>query len=378
MPSCQIFLIGYNGDMNNTRRGINAYKAALNRDEIKTVPAEESVGLIKVPKGENRYEKAAKLLVVLGKEEASKVLKHLPEEEVEKITLEVSRLKRIPAAEAEALLKEVGDKNPHPDLFKGGKDIARSILSSAFGEEKGEALFKKAVPETLTETFSFLEELDETQLVMLLKKESVHVLPIVLHNIDPQKASLVIKALTKEERTEVIRRIASLKRVDMSVIKIIENNLKDKIEKMGKVVPGEKIDGHSALAEILKHMDASREKAILAGLADEDPGLGEAVKEKLYTMDIIHNLRPADLQTLLRDFSDKEIVTLLKGESEHIQRTLKNSMSSRRLMLIEEDMVFPVKKSDADEMSRVFVKEIRAREERGELVIFHDDEEYIY
>src|SRR6056297_442294 len=93
------------------------------------------------------HKKAAKLLLLLGKEQAAIVLKHLSQDEIEKVTGEIAKIKRIEKAEAEKILEEFGDisgkitANP-----RGGVETAREMLTSSMGKEKADEILGKIHP----------------------------------------------------------------------------------------------------------------------------------------------------------------------------------------------------------------------------------------
>ena len=65
-------------------------------------------GLLKITGRETSVRKAAKFLMLIGRDEAGKVLRHFTEPEIEAITREIAGIRRIEAAEAEKLLAEFG------------------------------------------------------------------------------------------------------------------------------------------------------------------------------------------------------------------------------------------------------------------------------
>ncbi|MGL1892076.1 MAG: flagellar motor switch protein FliG [Spirochaetaceae bacterium] len=373
--------------MNQYKRGIQAYKSVSTGSLVKTDPLETPVihktpqpkqGLIKTTKEENKYTKVAKLLLILGTDEASKVISHLPPNEIEKVSMEITKIDRVGKSEAYLLLQEFGKDSTAYNRNQGGVETARSILISAFGQDKGNELLYKAVPDSADKPFAFLNDLDFTQRMMVLRKESVSVLTIVLHHLSPIYSSPIIESLPPDQQKEIVLRMSKLKQVSPQVISIISESLTEKIIKMGNTDSVE-LDGRGALADILKHMDRSSEDNILQHIESSDPDLGETIRDRLYTIDIIYNIEPIDFQKIIQEITDQDLVFLIKGESKDIQGRIWGAMSEGRRLLVEAEMEILglVKKSDADRMTKDFINLIRNKEESGELRILGDDD-WIY
>lgn len=371
--------------MKQYKRGIAAYqsvstgtKGTIIENPAPTIDKNIESGLIKTTKHDNKFKKVAKLLLILGKEEASIVISHLPPQEIERVSQEIAKIDRVGKQEALDILKEFGKVGLKIDRNQGGIETARSILVSAFGQEKGNKLLYKAVPDSQDAPFSFLNDLDFNQRMLVLRKETTSVLTIVLHFLSAKFASPILESLPPDQQKEIVRRLSKLKRISPEVISIIGENLKDKIKKLGNN-EGEEIDGRGTLADILKHMDRNNEKNILDDIEKDDPFLGEVIRDRLYTIDIIYNIEPVDFQRIIQEMPDQDLVYLIKGESIDIQNRIWKSMSEGRRFLIEEEMslIGLVKKSDADKMTKDFISLIQKKESNGELRI-HGEDDWIY
>ncbi len=325
------------------------------------------------------YRKAAKFLLLLGKREASTVLKHFSSKEIEAITREIASIKQIDHEEAAKLLKEFGSRRggsrPSPT---GGIEVAKNMLHVAFGDEKGSAIFKKVIPFNGEKPFAFLEDLEFQQLIMILRKEPVHVLTVILSFLDPVKSSKVLESMTPDIQTALITRMASMEKVSPEIIMSMEEVLIERIRMQGKVIT-EEVDGQSVLAEILKNMDLSDEGRILDNLSDSDEDLAESVRDKLFTVDTIHFVRDADMEKILREFTDTEIAILLKGQSSELRNKIIYNVSKRRIEFIkyEEDALGVMRKSDVDKAMKEFLDYLKDKEIQGNIVLSREKDVYI-
>ncbi len=325
------------------------------------------------------YRKAAKFLLLLGKREAVSVLKHFSDMEIEEITKEIASIKQVNKEEAAKILNEFGSGNGRLSASPtGGIEVAKNMLTSAFGDEKGSAIFKKVIPFNGGKPFAFLEDLEFQQLTMILRKEPVHVLTVILSFLDAGKASKILESLSPDIQTALVTRMAGMQKVAPEVIMSMEEVLIERIRTQGKVIT-EEVDGQSVLAEILKNMALSDEGRILDDLADTDKILSESVREKLFTVDTILFVKDTDLEKVLRDFSDTEIAILLKGRNEDLRKKIIFNVSRRRVEFIkyEEDATGPMHKSDVDNAMKEFLDYLKNQEIQGNIVLSREKEEYI-
>ncbi len=338
----------------------------------KSGPAE---GLVKKTSDDHGYRKVAKFLLLLGQEEAARVMQHLKHEELEGIVREISTIKKIETVEAQAILDEFGGLVKSGALSPGGgSETAKDILVQAFGEKKGGELFKRALPES-NKPFQYLSEFDANQILILLKDESAHVMAIVLPQLAPKLASEILIRLSPDQRMEVVRRMAKLDKISPDVMFSIDDGLRRKAEKVGKV-DTESIDGAQALAGILRYLNPDKEEEILGALEESNPELSESIREKLFTLDDVVRVRPLDLQRELREISDKEIALTLKGKSDAFKDKILSCVSrERRKMILDEfDIIGSVRRQDVDTQTRDFLARLKRLYENGELILEEDDD----
>ncbi len=331
-----------------------------------------SSGFLKTGYGHKR---AAKLLLLLGIEQASGILKHLSTEEIEKITGEIARIKRIDRDEAKKILGEFGTvANEIVATPRGGVQVARDILESSLGREKAEEILEKLSPYTDQKPFAFLNDLEYQQIMLLLRKEPVHVVSIVISYLNPDRASQVLESLPPLDQSQVVRRIAGLGRVSPEVLSSIEDSLRERIRTQGRVVT-EDINGRNVLADILKHLPLQEEDRILDSLKDRNDDLAEEIRERLFSIDSILEIPDQQLQRVLQQYPDRDLAIILKGKGKEVEGKLLRNVSERRGEFIrgERESLGPMKRSEVDRSTKDFLLHIRSRVEEGEIVLDTDE-----
>ena len=334
------------------------------------------LGFIKETSRDTGYRKAAQFLMLLGKEEAARVLRHMSAEETEGIAREIARTQHIEEKEASKILEEFGYIRETKDLIaQGGIEKAQEMLIASVGAEKAEKILVKVRKDMAPPPFTFLQDIDVHQAITLVREESVPVAALILAHLEPKLAARILMALSPEVQREIVPRIAKLQKVDPDVIRRAEETLRAKVREKGEVVTVE-VDGKTALTEILRHMDPGKEQAILAEL---EPNTANQIRKKLYTIDVVFQIPDKNLQKVMRDYADRELALVLKGAEEQVRQRLLASVSERRreLIRLEEDAVGEVRASDLARARQDFLEYLQLLEQKGELVILREWEQFV-
>lgn len=326
---------------------------------------------------DNKYRRVAKFLLLIGIDEAAKILAHLPQDQIERIIPEIASIRSVEKDEAEVILAEfqaIAAKSRE----QGGVETARSILEKAYGKERADILLKKYVPEPETQPFEYLNELESEKVWILLKDESIPVRSLVIAHLKPQLAADVINQMQGEEKTELIKRIAKMKAMDPEAVRRVDKAMHEKMKAID-TNRSETMDGRGALAEILKRMSSSAENEILASLGQSDSDLTSDLRRRLFTTDDFVNADDRFIQEYLRNMEDGDIAVLIAGKDEKFRDKIFSNISKIRgaEILEEEQLKLPVKKTESKAITDKFMNAMRSAWERGDLIIAGRDDEYV-
>lgn len=363
---------------NITQESTSAQKTNINHDFARH-------GLIKVPIApkeedgkESIYRRIAKFLLLIGVDEAAKVISHLTPEQTEKIIPEIASIRSVDPEEAEVILAEFQSLMEN-SRQQGGVSMARDILEKAFGSEKADALLQKTVPFPDGTPFDYLQDMDGERVFYLLKDESPAVRALVLSKLRPTISAEVINKMDSFDKKETIQRLAKLKPVSPDILRKIDQAMHEKVQTMNTAAV-DSVDGRGVLAEILKRMTPDAEKDILSTLSEQDPELTTDLRERLFTMDDILNSDDKFIQKQLHSMAEGDIALLIAGKSEEFRTKILSNVSKTRgdIILEEEAIRKPMRKRDCDEVTSKFFSILRRAWEEGKLVIVgRDDDVYV-
>jgi flagellar motor switch protein FliG len=333
-------------------------------------------GFIKETSRDAGYRKAAQFLMLLGKNEAARVLSHMSPEEVEGITREIARTQRIEEKEAAKILEEFGYISETKDLIAtGGIERAREMLVSSVGAEKAELILTKVRKDLAPPPFTFLKDIDVHQAISLVREESVPVASLILAHLEPRLAARILQAMSPEAQREIVPRIAKMQKIDPEVIRKAEEMLRSKIRDLGEPITAE-VNGKATLTEILRYMDPTREQAILAEL---EPNTANQIRAMLYTIDVVFQIPDKDLQRIMRDYADRELALVIRGSDDPVKQRLLASVSDRRRELIkmEDEFVVGAGTADVSRAHHDFLEYIQLLEQKGEITILREREQFV-
>lgn len=361
-------------------------KTAATHDDVrKATETLTSGGLIKVPEAQKKpgetesiYRRVAKFLLVIGIDEAAKIMPHLTEEQTEKIIPEIASIQTVTPEEAESVLAEF-QSLVEKAREEGGIDTARTILSKAFGSQKAESMLEKTVPYAEGKPFEYLVGVDSERIGILLKDESMAVQALVLSQLEPKTAAAVINKLNDADKKEVVLRLARMKPVSPAVIESIDKSLHQKMLAQN-TENSQNLDGRGALAQILKRMDPGAEQNIINNLSEQDPDLGADLRERLFTQEDVIGADDRYIQNILRGMSDEDIAFLIAGKDDDFRKKMLSNISSTRAtaVLEEEDLHKPMRRSDCEKVTSQFYAVLRRAWEDGKLVIKGRDDGEVY
>lgn len=353
--------------------------------ETQTTDYLKSGGLIKVPVSpkeedgnDSVYRRVAKFLLLIGIDEAAKILPHLSQEQTEKIIPEIASIRSVSPEEATVIMEEFNGLL-QKSRESGGMDTARAILEKAYGPERAEALLAKAAPFSGAKPFDYLNDADSERLLFLLNDESEQIQALVLSHLNPKKAASVINLMSPERKAEVVKRLAKMEPISPDILRRVDQAMHEK-SLAQTTEKAENIDGRNALAAILKKMSPEAEDGILANLAQEDPELGEDLRSRLFTIEDVVNSDDKFIQEKLRDMTEAEIAMLIAKKSDDFREKILSCISAGRRQLVREEQEInsPYRKSDCERITAQFFSILRRAYENGDLIIKgRNEEEYV-
>ena len=319
----------------------------------------------------NGLTKAAVLLITLGPERSANIFKHLKEEEIESLTLEIANTRSVSPSTKEQVLDEFYEVClAQQYIAEGGISYAKELLEKALGVDKAKDVIGKLTASLQVRPFEFIRKTDASQLLNFIQDEHPQTIALILSYLSSAQASAIISALGPDKQADVAKRIAQMDRTSPDVIKSVEKVLE---RKLASLVNQDYtiVGGVDSIVEILNTVDRGTEKHIMETLEIEDPELADEIRRKMFVFEDILSLDDKSIQRVLREVDNNELAVALKGANDEVQNVIFNNLSKRLASMIREDMEYmgPIRLKDVEEAQQKIVNIIRKLEDSSEIII---------
>ena len=316
-------------------------------------------------------QKSAILLIALGPEKSATIFKHLKEDEIEELTLEIANTRSITPQVKDSVVDEFYQIClAQQYIAEGGIGYAKELLEKALGSEAALQVIGKLTSSLQVKPFEFVRKAEASQLLNFIQDEHPQTIALILSYMSASQASQIISGLPQERQADVAKRVALMDRTSPDVIKEVEKILESKLASLVNqdyTIVG----GVDQVVEILNSVDRGTEKHIMETLEIEEPELADEIRKKMFVFEDILLLDDKAIQRVLRDVENSDLALALKGSNEQVQNAIFNNLSKRLAAMIKEDMEFmgPVRMKDVEEAQQKIVNLIRKLEDSGEIII---------
>ncbi len=332
------------------------------------------------PAGLTGPQKAAVLLLQMGKERSAKVLRSMRESEVAEIMAEVARLRNVDSNRVAEVLDEFREMAEQKISFtSGGLELARSILEETLGQDHASQILDRVTQGRLELPFEFLHRADPRQVLTFIENEHPQTITLVLAHMPPDRAALVLSGLSEDRQRTVAHRLAVMDRTSPDVIEQVEQVLERRLSSVLQPSEMTAVGGVQSLVDILNRSDRGTERLILETLERDDPELADEVRQRMFVFEDITQLDDRSVQLVLRQVDTKDLAVALKGVRPDVRQLILRNMSERAAQnLVEEiDLLGPVRLKSVEEAQGGIVRVIRALEESGQLVLNRSADEFV-
>ncbi|HAQ08026.1 MAG TPA: flagellar motor switch protein FliG [Bacillus bacterium] len=316
-------------------------------------------------------QKAAILLISLGPDVSASIYKHLSEEEIEKLTLEISGVKKVDSLAKEDILEEFHNIALAQDyITQGGIGYAKTVLEKALGADQAAVIINRLTSSLQVRPFDFARKADAGQILNFIQNEHPQTISLILSYLDSAQAGQILSELPQEVQADIARRIAVMDSTSPEIINEVEQILE---RKLSATVTQDytQTGGIEAVVDVLNGVDRATERTILDALEIQDPELAEEIKKRMFVFEDIVTLDNRAIQRVIRDCENEDLMLSLKVSSDEVKEIVYKNMSKRMVETFKDEMEYmgPVRLRDVEEAQSRIVAIIRRLEEAGEIVV---------
>jgi len=331
-------------------------------------PASKTPGAAAESPRLSRVQKLAALLVILGADAASEILRGFDPQVVEAISAEMAKFTMIGQELQNEILAEFSEVAVEAGTaIRGGLDVTRATLEKAIGVFKAAEILGRVAPSrTTVSTIHEILDMEPRQVFNLLRHEQPQTVALVLSYSSPDRAAEAVSFFQPDQRDKILERIATLAPTPVEVVEKVVEILVAK-RGISRTRALSQTGGVKNAADLLNAMDSVQGKTVLGSLEERNPELGQAIRHKMFTFEDLAGLDTVTLQRILREVELRELALALKSASDKLKTTLLGCITKRAAESVLEEMSFmgPVRLRDIESAQTRVIDAIRRLEADG-------------
>lgn len=285
--------------------------------------------------------RGAIVLLSLGEQHATELLRRLPAEEADQLRDEMARvggLRSVSLRTRQRVLTDFCSASapPEPDQPDG-------------------------VP------FESLQGAQADGLLKSIRDEHPQTIALVLSHLPADQASDVLAGLDHHKKVEVIKRIAGIEQTSTEVIDEVEQSLRQRLAlMMGKTV---RAGGISAVAEILNSADRTIEQEILRELDADEPDLADHIRKVQAIFEDLLIAPDHDLRSVIEQLDHETISMALRTARPELREKVLWNLTEEQAELIERESAEPVAVSAIEAAQQRVAEVVHRLDAAGEIQV---------
>lgn len=323
-------------------------------------------------------DRAAILLMSLGEQEASTVLKHMGAREVQKIGNSMASLTGVSRDQVNQVLDDfITSVDEKTSLGVGSDDYVRRVMQDALGD-KASNMIDRILLGRDSKGLESLKWMDARSVADMIRQEHPQIIAIVLSYLDSDQAAEILGFLPDRAQSDVIMRIATLDGIPPSAL----SELDDVIQKQStgsENVKSSSVGGVRTAAEILNLVDGTTEQSVLDAVRKSDEGLSQRIQDEMFVFENLADIDDRGIQTILREVQNDVLVVALKGADQAIKDKLMKNMSRRAAEMLNEDLEAkgPVRLAEVEAAQKEILGAVRNLADQGQIELGGKGDEYV-
>jgi flagellar motor switch protein FliG len=316
-------------------------------------------------------QRAAVLMLLLGEQQASEIIKFLNPQEVQALGGAMVAVSDVSQEAVNEILDDfVATIKKQSSLGLGTTDYVEKVFKRALGDDKAASVLGRILPGQSTKGLEILQWMDARSIADMIKTEHPQVTAIILSVLDHQVAADVLNFLPEETRPEIIQRVASLETVQPSAMQELESIMKLQFS-TNTSSKSSSFGGIKAAAQIMNSTKTALEASIMKGLEKIDADLMLRIQDNMFTFENLSAVDNKGIQVLMRAVDNNQLMIAMKGASEEVKARFFDNMSERARGMFKDEMDAKglMRLSDVEEAQKQIMRSARKLSDSGELVL---------
>ncbi|EIZ78722.1 flagellar motor switch protein G [Novosphingobium sp. Rr 2-17] len=314
-------------------------------------------------------QRAAALMLALGKEHGAPIWDMLSVDEVRELSGCIAQLGRVRSEVVEHLLIQFSGEVSSMASLYGSFETTERLLDGILPENRVKEIMEDIRGPSGRTMWDKLSNVSETILATYLKNEYPQTVAVILSKLKPDHGARVLAELPRDLSVDVILRMLRMDTVQKEVLLEVEQTLKS--EFMSNLSRSQRRDPHETMAEVFNALDRATEEAMLTALDERAPEAAERIRALMFTFEDLGNLMPSAIAMIVRNADKREMAIALKGAPAEIRQLFFAGMTERSAKLMKEDMagMGPIRARDCEEAQSALVRLAKNLADSGDIIL---------
>jgi flagellar motor switch protein FliG len=316
-------------------------------------------------------QKSAILMMLVGEDEATEILKNLSPREVQHLGAAMYSVQGLDQDTVNLVLDEfLAIIKEQTSLGLGAGNYIRNVMTRALGDDRAQSVLSRITPTSTERPIEILDWMDARSISELILDEHPQIIALVISYLDHGQASDVLAQLPEEAQADVIARVATLETVQPDALRELEIVMQRKFQ-ANTSLRASQVGGIPAAAKIMNFLKQDIEARIMSTLKDDDEDLMVAIQESMFVFDNLIMSDDKSMQIIIRSVDTEDLVLGLKGADEPLTEKILSCMSTRAAANIQDEMeaLGPVRLTEVQEAQKRIINVARRLSDEGSIVL---------
>ncbi|MGZ2406358.1 flagellar motor switch protein FliG [Rhizobium ruizarguesonis] len=282
-------------------------------------------------------EKAAAVLLAMGKGVAGRLLKYFTQAELQTIISSAQSLRAIPPDELLLLVSEFEDLFTEGAGLMDNAKAIEAILEEGLTPDEVDSLLGRRTAFQAYETsiWDRLSEAEPTFVAQFLLREHPQTVAYILSMMPSSFGAKVLLQLPDNRRADIMNRTVNMKAVSPKAAQIIENQV---MTLLAEVEAERNAAGSTKVADLMNELDKPQVDTLLTSLESISRESVNKVRPKIFLFEDLMYMPQRSRVMLLNDISTDVLTVALRGSPPEIRESVLSAISPRQRRMIESDL----------------------------------------
>ena len=316
-------------------------------------------------------QKCAILMMLLGEEEASEILRNLGPKEVQQLGKEMYNVQGLDQDTVNKVLDEfLAIIKTQTDLGMGSSNYIKNVMTKALGENKAQSVLGRITPTESDKPIEIIDWMDARSVAELISDEHPQIMALIISYLEAGVAADVLVLLPEDIQADLIHRVATLETVQPDALAELERVMQLKF-KTNTSLRASSVGGVKAAASIMNFTKQNMEQRVIKSLGEKDRLLAKEIQESMFTFETLILMDDRSMQTLLRNVDQEILIIALKGTEDELKEKIFNCMSQRAAANIKDEMevLGPIRLTEVQEAQKAVINVARTMSDEGTIVL---------